>query len=714
MQTHNGFNPLVPRLIDLPTEIPLDDGADLSVLDDVKIFVPPADRALWPTWRNQIQKWSVQAKDRIGYDGSMYERDLGTWAASCFAVAQVWLWDELLYDAENNRFTPEKLLADATQRFGGFDGVVLWHAYPIIGIDDRNQWDYYRDVPELKDLIDYLQARGVKVFVDYNPWDTQTRRVGSDAAELAATIAEFEVDGIFLDTMQKADPEFVATLEQVRPGIALEGESKLPLTSVASHSLSWAQWFADSEIPGVLRAHWFERRHMQHHIRRWNRDHSEELQSAWINGVGLMVWEVVFSSWVGWNDRDAATIAKMLPIQRGFAHLLRDGNWTPLAPLTDQAFEAKVYASKFELGGVTLWTAVNRGDQQWTGCLLDQTTCGADEQLLSLGDGDASRWYDLSTGQELNGLTDPITIDRASTGGILRAGQGAQLPSNFQEILEQVAAVKGSDNSSFKHRVARRVAPRLPAGLNRPAAAAAPAQTVAVDAGDYVLTVAYRMRETGMYQGAPYVQEWKPLPPRLHDVRTMEIEASFATDLRVQGAEVSNAEFARFLAESKYVPDEPQRFVQHWDRSEITAETEATGVGRFGQPAAGTQDQPVTFVNLADARAYASWAGGRLPDEFEWQIAAQNAQLPGTAQDFVRRRPAVWNLTESEHSDGRSRFVMLKGGMDYLINDSHWYFDGGIREPEFSAKFLLPGFGLARSANIGFRCAWPAQVEGNK
>ena len=36
-----------------------------------------------------------------------------------------------------------------------------------------------------------------------------------------------------------------------------------------------------------------------------------------------------------------------------------------------------------------------------------------------------------------------------------------------------------------------------------------------------VLTVRYRCRETGMYDGAPFVDEWKPLPPRLHDLRTL-------------------------------------------------------------------------------------------------------------------------------------------------------------------------------------------------
>jgi formylglycine-generating enzyme required for sulfatase activity len=65
----------------------------------------------------------------------------------------------------------------------------------------------------------------------------------------------------------------------------------------------------------------------------------------------------------------------------------------------------------------------------------------------------------------------------------------------------------------------------------------------------------------------------------------------------------------------------------------------------------------------------------------------------------------TWEMTESEHSDGRNRFCILKGGSFYKAEGSDWYFDGGAQSLSFSAKQLLIYPGIDRCSTVGFRCA---------
>jgi hypothetical protein len=197
------------------------------------------------------------------------------WVADTRVVALVWLWDERLYDHAAGRFTPDVLLAD----LGGLDGIVLWHAYPVIGLDSRNQFDFYRDVPDLPDLVAAFHRAGVRVFVDYNPWDVGTRRDPvSDAEAVATLVRTLGVDGVFLDTLKEGAASLRAALPS---GVALESESRVPLARIGDHAMSWAQWFADSEVPGVLRARWFERRHRVHHTRRAPPSRAPPSRTAW-------------------------------------------------------------------------------------------------------------------------------------------------------------------------------------------------------------------------------------------------------------------------------------------------------------------------------------------------------------------------------------------------------------------------------------------------
>jgi hypothetical protein len=201
---------------------------------------------------------------------------------------------------------------------------------------------------------------------------------------LADLVAALEADGIFLDTMDRGAAAFRAKLDTVRKGVVLESEDALPLERVYDHHMSWAQWFPDSQAPAVLRNKWFERRHMQHQIKRWDRDHTGELQAAWMNGAGVLIWENVFGSWNGWSPRDRSLLRGMLSIQRRFADLFAGEKWTPLTPVLMR----DVYASLWEGDGVRLWTVVNRSSNSREGALMQ----------IELRNGE--RVFDLITGEE--------------------------------------------------------------------------------------------------------------------------------------------------------------------------------------------------------------------------------------------------------------------------------------------------------------------------
>lgn len=181
---------------------------------------------------------------------------------------------------------------------------------------------------------------------------------------------------------------------------------------------------------------------------------------------------------------------------------------------------------------------------------------------------------------------------------------------------------------------------------------------------------------------------------------------------------VTNADYERFLNASGYKPAEPRNFLKHW-------------VGK--RCPARLRDHPVVYVDLDDARAYARWAGKRLPTEPEWQLAAQGADgrkwpwgaefdpsrcnAGGKGTNPVRAYPQgrspsgcfdmtgnVWQWTESETSDGHTRSCIIRGGSWFDAKGSVWYVHGGPQPLDTHTRFLLMYPGLDRCATIGFRC----------
>jgi len=672
------------------------------------IIPAPNDAAQWPAYRVALARWREETRARLQYNDVLYRCPEFAWSASNYACCFLMMCDETFYDWRGSRYTVETILRHGDREFGGYDSVMLWHAYPRIGVDPRNQFDFYRDMPGglkgVRAVVRQFHKNGVRVFLDYNPWDVGTRREkDSDLEVLAAIVREVEADGVFLDTLNKGGANYRARLDAARRGVILEGEDALPLESLHDHLASWAQWFQDSYAPGVLKHKWIEQHHMQHQIRRWDQDHTGELHTAWMNGSGMMIWENVFGSWVPWSQRDRSILQGMLLIQRRFTKLFNDGSWTPLVP----AEPPGVFATLWEGDGLRLWTLANRNETACNGILL---------KVPSMAN---HRCFDLLRGIEISVNPDQETMILSGNIpprglGCFLSSTGAALGLDFDKFLTQQAQLNSQkcfnpDRPKVKMEtfpVTRSLQLRTPPGM------------VEIPPVTIELSIDMRIRECGYYESTPPPDEdlGDSFAFRVHTIRRSVVLTRFAVDETL----VTNADYASFLQASGYQPRHRQNFLKHW---------------QHGRPPAGKEQHPVVYVDLDDARAYARWAGKRLPAEEEWQFAAQGSdgrKYPwGNRLEPARcnggetgdttpvkafpqgRSPYgcydmcgnVWEWTESQRSDGHTRFCIIRGGAFFEARGSGWYADGGPRPANFAAKFLLMWPGLDRCSTIGFRCA---------
>ena len=319
------------------------------------------------TWIADVKHWRRERLIRIGYNGSEYERPELAWTQSSFIQPQMMIEDRYFYDPVAGKYTVDRYLDDLEKRYGGIDSVLIWHTYPNIGIDNRNQYDLLYDMPGgvegLRQMIKDFHRRGVRVLFPVMVWDQGTRDVGVPNWEATAqAMADIGADGINGDTLDGIPRAFRAASDQTGHPIALEPEGGPSDEALQWNNLTWGYWKYPF-VPMISRYKWLEPRHMVNVCDRWNRDKTDNLQYAFFNGVGYESWENIWGIWNQITPRDAEALRRVSKIERAFAGLLISPGWEPHTP----TLRYGVFASKFPGQGQTLWTIVNRNEYDVAG-----------------------------------------------------------------------------------------------------------------------------------------------------------------------------------------------------------------------------------------------------------------------------------------------------------------------------------------------------------
>jgi formylglycine-generating enzyme required for sulfatase activity len=352
-----------------------------------------------------------------------------------------------------------------------------------------------------------------------------------------------------------------------------------------------------------------------------------------------------------------------------------------------------VFSTRFPGKDTTLWTVINRNEYAVSGAQMEIPAAAG------------ARFFDLWHGEELKpGSAHQLVFDLEPHGfGAILETRSASPPV----MLDANRKPLGAYSHEWKF---------LPQHIVEIASASGPhSNMIAIPGGRFEFVVSGVEIEGEDWIGLDVQYPWEDSPRRSHR-HVMDIKPFF-----IDKYPVTNAEFKAFLDATHYHPQDDHNFLKNWVNSKYPD---------------GAQRQPVTWVSLEDARAYAKWSGKRLPHEWEWQYAAQGTDgrlypwgnawdaaavpaqyhgrdLPGPSNvdEHVKGESPfgvmdmignVWQWTD-EYVDEHTRAAIIRGGSYYHPTGSMWYFPQNTKLTEHG-KYLLMAPSKDRAGTLGFRC----------
>ncbi|MBS0010934.1 MAG: SUMF1/EgtB/PvdO family nonheme iron enzyme [Bacteroidales bacterium] len=687
--------------------------------------------------------------DLTEFDNSLFERDDLRWIRSSYLAVLQQAWDKSFYDRFGGRYRYGEFLKEYNSRFAYLDIYGIWPTWPRLGVDMRNQWDLYYDLPggtaQLRNFARMSRQTNTRFFIAYNPWD-QSTRPENPYAGMAKLIEEIEADGVVLDTRGSSSYEIQAAADSVREGVVMYSEGMAvvkDMPGIVSGRVHNAIFMApELNLNKIIKPEFAIFRVLDVGEAVLHR----EIAVAFFNGYGSEL-NLYRPGRYHQVDTDYDYLARTTMILRENSDAFLDNDWVPLL---DSGTD-RLHINKWQSGDKIIYTVLNMNPGGHEGPLLEvdeneayhyvslwhHTELKASESggkyMVNVR---TDSYQDSYEGTRLEGSLDciarfPKILDvsivhdtlhiRSADEGSLKIWSGS--PSYSSGAVEK--DIKGdlklsiSDNfpayegkivvQLFKDRLLADEAiidfrggkPWLvsEAEKTEPHKGRYPRDMVLIPGA-----------EIGFELGSN--DDFIPYPgssrENIHNID------SFLMDVYP----VTNEQYYRFISETGYVPADTVNYLRHWKR------------GIYEQ---GKEKYPVVYISLEDARAYARWTGKRLPTEAEWQLAAQGLdgrlwpwgnEFHGTKCNNAFDRPTpvdafskgqspygimdmvgnVWQLTNDIYDNGTYYFVIMRGGSYYKPTSSWWYVQGGPQALDKRQMLLLVSPGFDRNATVGFRC----------